>query len=208
MKKQIGLALLAMALVPAVCAAQDGPWMIRARGVYIKPANVSDAIPSLNVPKDAIHVSTKTIPEVDFSYFFTKNLSAELILTYPQQHDVTLSGTKLGTFKHLPPVLSFQYHSTPQGVVQPYVGVGLNLTLISNVALTVPGVGALDLTSPSVGVAGNIGVDIKLSNQWYANADVKYFTLRSDVELKSGGTKVSKVSVDPWLFGFGLGYRF
>jgi hypothetical protein len=33
---------------------------------------------------DRIGVSNKTIPEVDISYFFTKNIAAELVLTYPQ----------------------------------------------------------------------------------------------------------------------------
>jgi outer membrane protein len=53
-------------------AADENPWLIRARAVYLDPDNKSDAIPALAVPSDAIHVSTKTIPEVDFTYFITK----------------------------------------------------------------------------------------------------------------------------------------
>ena len=61
-----------------------------------------------------MHVSSKTIPEIDISYFFTPNIAAELILTYPQKHDVTLDGNNIGTFKHLPPTLSLQYHFMPE----------------------------------------------------------------------------------------------
>lgn len=207
MKKLICSAFLALILAP-VGYAQEGALLVRLRGVYVGPADKSEAIPALGVPADAIHVSDKAIPEVDFTYFLTRNVAAELILTYPQQHDVDLSGTKIGTFKHLPPVLSLQYHFAPQGLFRPYLGLGVNLTLISDVKLTVPGVGALDLEGSSVGVSGQAGFDVKLADRLFLNADLKRVTLRSDVMLAAGGQKVSVVKVDPWLIGVGLGYRF
>jgi len=208
MKHMFTLAALAATLVAATpLKAEDSPWMIRVRAVAIEPANKSDAIPALEVPADAIHVSTKTIPEVDFSYFFTAHCSAELILTYPQQHTVTLMGTDIGTFKHLPPTLTAQYHFLPTSAFNPYVGVGVNLTLISSVNLAVPGVGALKLSSSSVGAAAQIGADIQLAPKWFLNVDAKYVQIKSDVDL-ANGTKVSAVKVDPMLFGVGVGYRF
>jgi hypothetical protein len=36
---------------------------------------------------------------------------------------------------------------------------------------------------------------------------VKWFKLGSDVDL-AGGTRVSTVHIDPFLFGIGIGYRF
>lgn len=208
MKKAIGLAWLAVALAPGLGLAQEGKLLVRARGVYISTADKSDAIPSLRVPDDAITVSKKLIPEVDFTYFLGKHVAAELILTYPQKHDVEVSGTKIGSFKHLPPVLSLQYHFAPEAAVRPYLGVGANLTIISNVDLAVPGVGALDLESTSIGVAAQGGLDIKLGPKVFLNADVKYVTLGSDVILAASDTKVSAVKINPWLIGFGLGYRF
>lgn len=208
MKNLIRLLALALALSPTALLAGDGPLMVRLRGVYISPADKSDAIPSLAVPADAITVSTKTIPEVDISYFFSKSIAAELILTYPQEHDVELGGTKIGTFKHLPPTLTIQYHLLPDSVFNPYVGVGVNLTLISDVNLAVPGVGALDLDSSSVGFAAGAGFDLKVGEKLYLNADVKWVQIGSDVLLKASGAKVSAVKVDPWLIGAGIGYRF
>ena len=208
MKKQIGVALLALALAPALVGAEEGPLQIRLRGVYIHPADKSEAIPALGVPADAIHVSTKTIPEVDFTYFLGRHFAAELILTYPQKHDVDVNGTVIGSFKQLPPVLSLQYHPAPEAAIRPYVGLGVNLTLISDVNLAVPGVGALDLEGSSVGIAAQAGLDVKVAERVFLNSDVKYVTLRSDVLLAANGQKVSGVQVDPWLIGFGIGYRF
>jgi outer membrane protein len=153
-------------------------------------------------------VSDKTIPEVDISYFFTKNIAAELVLTYPQKHDVEVGGAKIGTFKHLPPTLMLQYHFVPEGNIRLYIGAGVNLTLISDVDLAVPGVGDLDLESSSFGFAAGGGVDFKIGEKLYLNADAKYVQISTDVELAASGAKVSEVKVNPYLIGVGSGYRF
>jgi outer membrane protein len=200
------MAFVALAAAPGA-QAQEGRFLVRMRPVYISPANHSDAIPALGVQKDAITVTSKVIPEVDLTFFLSRYFAAELVLTYPQEHDVKLNGAKIGTFSHLPPSLLVQAH-LPLGRFDPYVGAGVNLTLITATDLEVPSVGELELERASVGVAGQAGMDVRLYKRWSLNLDVKYVTIRSDVKLKSTGAKVSEVRVDPWLFGGGLAYRF
>ena len=195
-----------MAIGISSVRADDDPWEARLRGVYLDPANKSDAIPGL-APKNAIHINDKWLPDLDFEYFFTPHWSTELVLTYPQTQTVSVSGTSIGTFKHLPPVLTAKYDFLPDHDFQPYIGAGVNITIISDVNLAVPGVGELKLNSTSVGPAAQAGFDYKLQKHWYLNADVKWFKLGSDVDL-AGGTKVSTVHIDPLLFGIGIGYRF
>lgn len=212
-----GTTLLIAALLSGGAFAQststpEGNWLVRARAVRLDPANKSSAIPSLAVPADAIHVNDKTIPELDVSYFFTPNIAAELVLTVPQKQRVTVQQSALGgpvdigSFKHLPPTLMLQYHFLPEGTFRPYAGVGLNYTRISSVHLAVPTVGALSLDKSSVGLAVGAGVDIKIAPQWFLNFDVKKVKIDSDVRL--GWQTVSKVKIDPWLVGVGIGYRF
>lgn len=87
MKKLFGLGVLVAAALGSTSAtpalAEEGRFMVRVRAVSLEPANDSDAIPALGVPADAIHVNDRVIPEVDFTYFLTKNIAAELVLTYP-----------------------------------------------------------------------------------------------------------------------------
>ena len=111
-----------------------------------------------------------------FEYFFSKAWSAELVLTYPQEHDVTVKGAtiypagaattvpsvKIGTFKELPPTLTLKYNFLPDAVFRPYVGVGINVTSITDVNLNVPTVGAVKLDSTTVGAA----VQADLTNKW------------------------------------------
>lgn len=212
MKRLLALTITTVALAAPSAFAAEGPWLVRVRAVNLDMVNKSDAIPSLAVPSDAIRASDKTIPEVDISYFITKNIAAELILTVPQKHDVHVTQSAVGafnagTFKHLPPTLTLQYHFMPDGQFRPYVGAGVNYTLFSGVKLAVPGVDTLRLEKNSLGGALQAGFDVKLDKNLYLNLDVKKIYINTDIKL-SNGTKVSHLKVDPLAVGVGLGWRF
>lgn len=202
--KRAVLAVIATtaALLGANAFAESAPWLVRARAVHIDPADKSDPVAGTGAA-DRIAVSSKTIPELDISYFFTPHIAAELVLTYPQKHDVYLDGKTIGTFKHLPPTLLAQYHFTPDAQFSPYAGLGLNWTTFSKNKL-LGGQGSLE--HDSFGLAVQAGFDVKLDKNWSLNVDVKKVQLRSDVLI--GGAKASRVKVDPVLFGVGVGYRF
>jgi outer membrane protein len=203
--KKISLAvtMAALGFVAQGAMAQDqSPWLVRARVVNIAPADKSEPIGGVGA-SDRVTVSSKTIPEVDISYFFSPNIAAELILTYPQKHDVALDGNKVGSFKDLPPTLLVQYHFAPTSQIDPYLGAGINYTRMSSVDL-LNGAGTLE--SHSFGYALQAGLDYKLDKHWSLNFDVKMIQIRSD--LMVSGTKVSEVKVDPLLVGVGFGYRF
>lgn len=202
------LAVAAPLAAQSPAPATEGKWLVRVRATSLSPADKSDPIPSLNVPADAITVSSKIFPELDITYFLTPHVAAELVLTYPQSHDVKVAGTTIGSFRQLPPTLLAQWHFRPAATVRPYVGAGVNLTILSSVDLRVPNVGALDLESTSLGVAGQVGVDVRVAPGWFVNADAKYVTIGSDVSLAASGAKVSKVGVNPFLLSLGVGRRF
>lgn len=195
------IATLGLLAVTAAMA-QETPWLARVRAVHIAPANESEPLGGVGA-SDRLHVSDKWIPEVDISYFFTPHWAAELILTYPQKHTVTLDGARIGTFKHLPPTLTAQYHVLPGASIDPYVGAGINYTLLSKVDL-LDGAGKLE--HDSTGLALQAGIDVRIDRNWSFNVDVKRLQLRSDVDI--GGVHASRVKVDPLLLGAGFGYRF
>lgn len=206
MKKSVlAVALVSLVSISSQVYAQqvlEGPWLVRVRAVHLDPANKSDPIGGTGA-SDRITINSKTIPEVDISYFFKPNWATELVLTYPQKQKVYLDGAEIGSFKHLPPTLTLQYHFTPQKTISPYVGAGINYTRISSVKMLN---GAADLENSSVGLALQAGVDFKLDKNWSLNLDVKKVQIRSDVNTAAG--QLSAVKIDPWLIGVGVGYRF
>ena len=205
-KTLIAIAAVASALTAGTAFAQsfDGtsPWMVRMRAVHLDSDNGGAA-------GDAgLSINNKWIPEVDVSYFFTPNIAAELILTYPQKHDVRLAGGKIGSLKHLPPTLLAQYHFTNFGGFKPYVGVGINYTNFSSVNFDPAVQAALNpsIKRNSWGAALQVGFDIPLTKQLSLNFDVKKVYIKTDVY--SGDVKAGTFKVDPVLVGVGLGYRF
>ena len=198
LSRLIAAALAVAALAPVAAQAAEGPFQVRVRAVNVDPANKGTDV------GDLVSLSTKVIPEVDFTYFLTPNIAAELILTYPQKHDVSLDGSgKIGTLRHLPPTLTAQYHFLPTGQIRPYVGAGINYTNITTVTLP----GDLNVDRGSFGLAFQAGVDIQVAPKVFVNIDVKKVNIQTNLRA-SDGTDLGKIKVDPTLVGVGVGYRF
>ncbi len=199
MKKILIAAAVGM-LVAGQVSAQESPWLVRARAVKLSMANHDATVLGLSV-------DDKTIPEVDVTYFFNKNVSAELVLTVPQQQQVSAGaagGANVGTFKHLPPTLTAQYHFTNFNGFTPYVGAGLNYTKISQVNLPS---GPYTLDDHSYGYAFQAGVDLPLTKQVSLNVDVKKVNIQTALYSNSGAS-LGTLKLDPVMLGVGVGYRF
>ena len=196
MKKNLLAVAVLCALTSGAAFAQqaESPWLVRVRAVHLDSAN-----------KDStglgLAVNNKTIPEVDITYFFNKNIAAELVLTVPQKHTLSAGATNIGTLKHLPPSLLLQYHFEAPGF-KPYVGAGINYTRFSSVNLPA----GVDIDRNSWGGALQVGVDVPLSKNLSLNLDVKKVYIKTDVF--AGGAKAGTFKVDPVLVGVGLGWRF
>ncbi len=233
MKKTIFAAAMAAALVaPMFAHAEAGDWVVRIRAVNVSPNEDSDLGKTLNrnvanvmSPDAELKVSDKVIPELDISYYFTKNIAAELILATGTRHNVrinddqltTVGDQDLGSVNLLPPTLTAQWHFNPDQMIDPYVGAGINYTLFMDKKLSVnkgPLAGhKIKVDSDSWGWALQAGVDINLKDGWLVNFDAKYVTIDTDVELKgaaTGGvwTKIDDLDINTWVIGFGVGKKF
>lgn len=187
-------AALTVAALPAAHAQDSGDWIVRARALHLDSADKDNTGLDLSL-------KNKTFPEVDVTYFFTPNIAAELVLTYPQKHDLRAGGDKIGSLKHLPPTLSLQYHFTGMSF-RPYLGAGINYTRFSSVDLPA----GVDIDRSSWGLALGAGVDVPVGNGWLVNVDVKKVQIRTDVS--AAGANLGSFKVDPLLFSVGFGKRF
>jgi outer membrane protein len=196
-KKHIVASVILAVFASGSAMAQDfqaGDFLVRARAVNLDSANKDSTGLDLSV-------NNKTLPEVDFSYFFSPNLAAELVLTVPQKHTLSAGDTDIGSLRHLPPTLTVQYHFNMVGF-KPYVGAGLNYTRFSSVNLPA----GVDIKRNSVGLALQVGVDIPVAKDLYLNIDVKKVQIGTKVSV--AGAEIGKFKVDPVLVGVGLGWRF
>ena len=196
-KHAIAAALLGSVLCAGAFAQEiaEGSMMVRVRAVHLDSAN-GDTTPL------GLSINNKWLPELDISYFVSKNIAVELILTVPQKQTLSSNGTPIGSFKHLPPTLTAQYHFTDLGAFKPYVGAGINYTRLSSINLPA----GVTVDKNSFGPALQVGVDIPVAKNMYLNFDVKKAYISTDVA--AGGNKIGTFKVNPMLVGVGLGWRF
>jgi outer membrane protein OmpA-like peptidoglycan-associated protein/outer membrane protein W len=199
--------------VPQSVRDSEGPWMLRARALYLAPHNKSDAfevpgLPPSLVPQDGARSNDRWAPELDAEYFFTSHWSTELALNFPQVHSLLLQSAALGggsgnvgSFRLMPDFLTIKYGLLPEQAFRPYVGIGVNVTSIYTQRAA-----PFTLSKTTAGPAAQAGFDIRLSNHWSLNADVKWARSRPAVDFD--GQSAGHLKLDPLLFGIGIGYRF
>lgn len=206
MKHLLMTAALAALVSASPAAAESGDWLVRLRAINVAP-NESADIATIGGDVD---IDSSIVPELDITYFVRDQWALELILGVTP-HDVTAVGTTLGDVDLgdvtlLPPTLTLQYHFNPEGTVRPYLGAGVNYThffdadLPAGSALT-----SIDYDA-SFGLAAQAGVDFDISEDWFLNLDVKYVDIDTDVTIN--GAIAADVSIDPVIFGIGIGRRF
>lgn len=196
MKRVVPFLCLAAVGVAATAQADAGDIVVRARALHLQFENGQNTLPV------HVHAGHRWIPEVDVSYFFTPQVAAELVLSYPQTVDVKVGGGKAGAIKALPPTLLAQYHFTSLGAFKPYVGAGVNLTLYSSRYVLD---GAASVNRSSTGLAGQVGFDYALTDRWLLNVDAKYIQMKTKVRV--GGERIGTLDLNPTGLSIGVGYK-
>lgn len=178
-------------------------WMIRVRAIDVVPDESSSTSIGGNVT-----AQDSAVPEIDFTYFFTDHVAAELIAA-TSKHDMGAANTSLGNLDLgdvwlLPPTLTLQYHFNPDAQFRPYLGAGVNYIYYYNEK---PGAVNDISYENGFGTAVQAGFDYGLDEHWAINMDVKKIWHNVDAKL-NGGAVTADVDLDPWVFGVGLSYRF
>jgi outer membrane protein len=202
-----------------------GDIFIRLRGEAVLP-QVSTSSWKLNgAPNAALDganasITNSGIPELDISYFLTKNIAVEAICCV-SPHTVNASGTiaadgKIADTWLFPPTVLLQYHFDGAAVglpqFKPYVGAGVNYTVFfdNNAGTNFSDVKIGDRW----GAAVQAGFDYHLQGNWFLNVDFKKLWLNTDASATiaagaAAGDRVSfHVNIDPIIVGAGIGYRF
>ena len=192
-------ALIGALTVNTAIAKEKGDMLLRFGASNVNPKSDNSDIVSVD---DAWSLT------LNFSYFMTDHVAVELLAAYPFEHDINLlDGTKVGSTKHLPPTLSVQWHFAPDAqLFSPYVGAGVNYTTFFS-EKTVGPLEGLDLNlDDSWGLAGEIGADFILNDNWFLNVSARYIDIKTDASLD--GNSIGEVKIDPFVYGAHVGFKF
>ncbi len=201
-KSALAAALAGSLLAGVAQAYEAGDWIGRvgAWGIFPKSDNLNTAL-------GMIDVDNGYSLGLNLTYMAAPNIGIELIAALPFKHDITLSGTKVGSTLQLPPTLFLQYHFMPGSTVRPYAGVGINYTFFFSEDTTGPLSGTKLTLDPSWGLAGELGVDIDVAPNWFVNAVVSYMDIDTKAKSNVLGT-LGTVNIDPIVVGINIGMRF
>lgn len=211
MKKTLLAVALATALAPSFAMAEKGDIVVRLRATQVSPDEKSKLDNATFGANSDLKVDNNTIPELDISYYFTKNIAAELILALGTRHKVEadLNGTKvdLGKVNLLPPTLLAQWHFNPDQTFDPYVGAGISYIRAMDNSLSLPNSTDIHISRNNWGAALQAGLDFNLENKWLLNVDVKKIWFDTTVRLDGVG-KIDNLDIDPWVVSLGFGKKF
>lgn len=239
MKKTLLALTMAAVFAPALAQAEAGDIVVRLRATNVNPSESSKlgqqtdktyGAGTANLlygnAKANLQVDSNTIPELDLSYYVTKNVALELILALGTKHDVQTSSTgaglnkkALGSVNLLPPTLTAQWHFLPDQTFDPYVGAGATYVRALENGLTADTIGGgrpIRISHNSFGPAIQAGFDVNLKDGWLINVDAKKVWFDTTVKIDTQGLagtpagyrKIDKLDIDPWVISIGLGKKF
>ncbi len=202
--------LMLSALVLAVSAA--APAMAQSKGDWTIGAGVHQVAPksnngSLAGGTLAVDVGNDVKPTITGEYFIADNLGIEVLAALPFKHDINIAGLgRVGSTKHLPPVVSLQYHFNSAGTVSPFIGAGLNYTTFFSESTGGALAGSKLKLDDSLGLAAHVGLDFNISPKAAIRVDARWADIDTDVRLD--GAKLGTVNIDPLVYGASYVVRF
>jgi outer membrane protein len=226
--KKVLYAAVAAALASGAMSAQayeQGDWILRVGAATVAPNESSDNIILPTSPPTVlkgVSVSDDTQVGLIGAYLLTDTVGLELLASTPFEHDISIRGTSIdaGSAKHLPPTLSLQWY--PRGGQdgwQPYLGMGVNYTIffdeevdpdLEDALGAIIGATDVDLElKDSVGLSAQAGIDFPITQNLSLNLGVWYIDLGTTATIKTDVGRVKfDVDIDPWVYNFGIAYRF
>lgn len=204
MLKQLAL----ISLMGLSASAMAGQWQVKVGGSIVSPTG-STSVNDLGGLKVEAEDELAFTPSVE--YFFNDNISAEVLLAAPINHDVSAEGLgEVVRIKHLPPTITAKYHFKNASRFTPYVGVGGT----AFVAWDEKGKGALSTTDVDVkeafGFAGQIGFNFQPADakNWGVYFDARYAQLSPEVTLTGDVAAKFDLDIDPMVYTLGYSYKF
>ena len=184
--------------------AQDaGQWTFSVGAHQVNPKSDNGSLAGNTLD---VEVGSNVRPTVTAEYFVRYNLGIEVLAALPFQHDIDIKGLgKVGSTKHLPPVVSLQYHFG-KGNVKPFVGAGINYTYFFSESTSGALAGSKLSLDNSWGLAAHAGIDFKVGDKGAIRVDARWIDIDTDVKLDGAG--LGTVNIDPLVYGAAYVFNF
>lgn len=196
-------------------SAQSSPWTVRVGAAHVRFSTDADVfVNGAQVPGANAEASSNTTLGLELAYSFSPDWTLRFLAGVPPTTTLTgtgaLAGTgTLGKVKYGPAVLSATYNLPKVGSVTPYLGAGLNYTIVMS---SKDGfISNLDVNS-AFGSVLQAGMELPLGGEWSVALDARKIFLKTKASgvLPAMGGAIAKADVrlDPLVVFLSLGRRF
>jgi outer membrane protein len=224
MKTTSTICLAAATVLFAAGAAQAqsaGTFTLRAGATTIMPQVESGDLSAPSFVGTKIDVKKASQLTGGITYMWTDNISIDLPLGLPFEHDVVGDGAiagvgVLGTVKALPVTLLAQYRfGDAKSLLRPYVGAGATYAYFfdSEATAALSGLTGGTPANPTTmkmknafGPTVQLGLAVNLSDRWSLDAAVMKVFIKTTGTLSTGQTIDAKLN--PLAVSVGVGYTF
>ena len=198
------LAVAVATLAAPAMAQSKGDWTVSAGVHQVSPTSDNGSLAGGTL---AVDVGNDIKPTITAEYFIADNLGIEVLAALPFKHDININGLgRVGSTKHLPPVVSLQYHFNSEGSISPFVGVGVNYTTFFSEQTGGALAGSKLKLEDSWGVAAHLGLDFKIGNSGALRIDARWADI--DTKVKLDGAALGTVNIDPLVYGAAYVHSF
>ncbi|MBF7686317.1 OmpW family protein [Acinetobacter sp. B10A] len=182
-------------------------WQVKLGGTVLAPTADHNVLADGAVTGVEAKHGYSFTPSIEY-FFANTNLSTELLLATPFKHDVSSNGSKIASFKHLPPTLTVKYNFNNSSAITPYIGVGGTMIIPFNEKTTGPIEGTTLDAKVAFGFAAQLGAVYKPdpAKKWGLFFDTRYVNIKSD--LKLNGQAIGSLKVNPLVYTLGYSYKF
>ena len=202
---------LAFALAAAVAvistpvlAQSAGDWTVGIGVHQVAPKSGNGSVVGNTLELDVHH---NVRPTITAEYFVRDNLGIEVLAALPFEHDIRIKGlSKVGSTRHLPPVVSLQYHFTNSSKVTPFVGLGVNYTKFFSTDSKGALAGTKLKLEDSWGLAAHAGLDFAVSDKGALRVDMRWADI--DTKVKVNGNSLGTAKIDPLVYGVAYVFKF
>lgn len=217
--------IAAMLVISASASAWEaGDWIVHGGAVRVDPNDDSSSLVAggTALPGTGVSVDEDTQLWLGLTWMATDHIGVDVLAASPFTHTVYTEGlsgyalpdVELADVTHLPPTVTLNWFpAAASSKFQPYIGLGLNYTLIfdedlSNQAKTRLGASNLKLDD-SWGLAAHAGFDYRINDCWSIGVGLWYIDIDTEAKLNTAvGAVQTDVDIDPWVYSIGVGYKF
>lgn len=202
-------------LAAGAASAQSSPWTVRLGAAHVGFSTRAEVqVNGTTVPGADASASNNTTLGLELSYDITPRWTGRFLIGVPPTTTLTgtgaLDGTgSLGKVTYGPAVLSATYTLLDSGPVRPYIGAGINYTIVFR---SKDGfIANLDAKS-AFGTVVELGAEIPLDNGWSIGIDARKIFLKTKADgtlpAMGGASAHADVTLNPLVVFASIGKRF